>query len=204
MRLRAFVAFVALVAVFAPQDQASSAASGAGIQGDRSPAPVEIIRDQWGIPHVFADTDAGAFYGLGYATAEDRAFQMTYTLRVIQGRLSEVVGEVRHLSRNESSVDNDRKMRTFGFYQAAIETAAKLDPETRALLVAYTAGVNAYFAEQVSGPRIGSIERTASRGAFSRRFIRMLSPQQENGTEATLCQCSLSHPTPAWPDRPRA
>ncbi len=57
----------------------------------------EILRDTWGIPHVFADTDAGAFYGLGYATAEDRAFQMTYSLRIIQGRLAEVVGEVRQL-----------------------------------------------------------------------------------------------------------
>lgn len=56
---------------------------------------VEILRDPWGIPHIFADTDAGAFYGLGYAAAEDRAFQMTYSLRLIQGRLSEVVGQVR-------------------------------------------------------------------------------------------------------------
>ena len=37
----------------------------------------EVLRDPWGIPHVFADTDAGAFRGLGYATAEDRAFQMS-------------------------------------------------------------------------------------------------------------------------------
>jgi penicillin amidase len=153
MRLRAFalVAVAALVTVGARPAQAPPPASAAGIQGDRSPAPVEIVRDQWGIPHVFADTDAGAFYGLGYATAEDRAFQMTYTLRVIQGRLSEVVGEVRHTSRNETSVDNDRKMRTFGFYRTATETAARLGPESRALLEAYSAGVNAYFAEQAAG-----------------------------------------------------
>jgi penicillin G amidase len=35
---------------------------------------VEVLRDPWGIPHVFPETDAGVFYGLGYATAEDRAF----------------------------------------------------------------------------------------------------------------------------------
>ena len=153
MRLRAFpfVAFVALVTVCTPHAQTPTAASAPSIQRDGTRGPVEIVRDQWGIPHVFAGTDAGAFYGLGYATAEDRAFQMTYTLRMIQGRLSEVVGEVRHLSRNETSLDNDRKMRTFGFYRAAVETAAKLDPETRALLEAYCDGVNAYFAEQASG-----------------------------------------------------
>ena len=106
---------------------------------------IEILRDSWGIPHVFADTDAGAFYGLGHATAEDRAFQMTYSLRIIQGRLAEVVGEVRQLARDDTSVDHDRKMRTFGFHRAAERTAANLDPETQGLLQAYCDGVNAYF-----------------------------------------------------------
>lgn len=106
---------------------------------------VEILRDTWGIPHVFADTDAGAFYGLGYASAEDRAFQMSYSLRIIQGRLSEVIGEVRQLNRDDTSLDHDRKMRTFGFYRAAQRTAANLDQDTLALLQAYCEGVNAYF-----------------------------------------------------------
>ena len=111
---------------------------------------IEILRDTWGIPHVFADTDAGALYGLGYATAEDRAFQMTYSLRIIQGRLAEVVGEVPQLNRNETSVDHDRKMRTFGFHRAAQRTAANLDAETRGLLQAYCDGVNDYFASTAS------------------------------------------------------
>jgi penicillin amidase len=110
-------------------------------------ATVEILRDRWGIPHIFSATDAGAFYGLGYAAAEDRAFQMTYSLRIIQGRLAEVVGEVRQGNRNDTSVDNDRKMRTFGFHRAAQRTAVNLDPETRALLQAYCDGVNDYFAQ---------------------------------------------------------
>ena len=115
--------------------------AGAGEQG------VEVLRDPWGIPHVFADTDAGAFRGLGYATAEDRAFQMTYSLRIIQGRLAEVIGDVRQTNRNETSVDHDRKMRTFGFHRAAQRTAGRLDPETLGLLQAYCEGANAYFRE---------------------------------------------------------
>ncbi len=110
-----------------------------------SDGDIEILRDKWGIPHVFADTDAGAFYGLGYATAEDRAFQMHYSLRMIQGRLAEVIGQVGHLQRNDTSVDHDRKMRTFGFYRAAQRTVDNLDDETRDLLQAYSDGVNAYF-----------------------------------------------------------
>jgi penicillin amidase len=96
---------------------------------------------------VFADTDAAAFRGLGYATAEDRGFQMTYSLRIIQGRLAEVVGDVQQMNRRDTALDQDRKMRTFGFYRAARNSAARLDPETLALLQAYCDGVNAYFNE---------------------------------------------------------
>jgi penicillin amidase len=108
---------------------------------------VEVLRDPWGIPHVFAETDADAFRGLGYSTAEDRAFQMTYSLRIIQGRLAEVIGDVRQMNRDDTAVDHDRKMRTFGFHRAAQGTASRLDPETLGLLEAYCDGVNAYFCE---------------------------------------------------------
>ena len=97
---------------------------------------IEIIRDTWGIPHVFAATDAGALYGLGYATAEERGWQMTYNLRIIQGRLAEVVGNRPRGNRRETAVDNDRKMRTFGWARAAARTAPNLDRATRQLLAA--------------------------------------------------------------------
>ena len=109
---------------------------------------VEILRDPWGIPHVFAATDAGAFYGLGYATAEDRALQMTYALRIVQGRLSELVGEVRQGNRKDTSIDHDKKMRTFGFHRAAAATAARLDAATKDLLQAYCDGVNDCMQDQ--------------------------------------------------------
>ncbi len=107
---------------------------------------IELIRDQWGIPHVFAETDAGAMYGLGYATAADRAFQMVHSLRIIQGRLAETVGDVKHVRRRETALHNDRKMRTFGFYRAAKKVAENLDADTRELLQAYCDGVNDYIA----------------------------------------------------------
>ncbi len=123
--------------------------------GDRADADqheqIELLRDRWGVPHVFADTDAGAMYGLGYATAQDRAFQMYYNLRIIQGRLAELVGDVkvgvnrqRPQGRN-SALSSDIRMRTIGYWQAAQETAAQLDPEARMLLEAYSRGVNNYL-----------------------------------------------------------
>ncbi|HID24503.1 MAG TPA: hypothetical protein EYP14_19185, partial [Planctomycetaceae bacterium] len=112
---------------------------------------VEILRDRWGIPHIFAQTDADAFYGLGYATAEDRGFQMHYTLRVIQGRVSELIGKVRKVRGRGTSVDSDRRMRAFGFYRAAQRVAKNLDAEALRLLQAYCDGVNAYFRKHKSG-----------------------------------------------------
>lgn len=109
---------------------------------------IELIRDTWGIPHVFSETDPGAMYGLGYATAEERGFQMTYNLRIIQGRLGEVIGEKPRGSRKETSVDHDRQMRTMGWVQAAARAVTNLDLPTRKLLDAYCEGVNDSFASQ--------------------------------------------------------
>ncbi len=108
---------------------------------------VELLRDRWGTPHVFAETDRGAMFALGRAAAEDRGLQMVYTVRIMQGRLAEVIGDVKKVRRNETAVHNDRKMRTFGFYRAAKEAAGYLDAEDLALLEAYSDGVNSYFKE---------------------------------------------------------
>ncbi len=114
---------------------------------------VELLRDRWGVPHVFAETDAGAMYGLGVATAQDRAFQMYYNLRIIQGRLAEHVGDMkvgvtpRRPQGTNSALRNDIQMRTIGYYRAAEETARQLKPEEQALLEAYSQGVNDYITQ---------------------------------------------------------
>ncbi len=114
---------------------------------------IELLRDRWGVPHIFADTDAGAMYGLGYAAAEDRAFQMYYNLRIIQGRLAELIGDVKvGVTRNlpqgkNSALRNDIEMRTIGYYRAAQKVAQNLDDESRLLLQAYSDGVNDYIAD---------------------------------------------------------
>ena len=106
---------------------------------------VEILRDSWGIAHVFADTDEGAMYGLGYATAEDRAFQMHFSLRIIQGRLSEVVGNIRQTGKSDTSLASDLLMRTMGYHTAAQALVSRLDSATVGLLEAYSAGINGYI-----------------------------------------------------------
>jgi len=115
---------------------------------------IELILDTWGIPHIFSSTDLGAMYGLGYATAEQRGFQMTYALRIMKGRLAEIIGEQRRAGNQESALDRDRKMRTFGWARAAARTAAGLDAGTLAMLKAYCEGVNDSFAAQKQANRL--------------------------------------------------
>ena len=112
---------------------------------------VELLRDSWGVPHVFAETDQGAMYGAGYACAEDRGFQMHYFLRIMQGRMAEVFGDVEK-SRSggtgpKTTLEHDRVTRMFGFAPAAERAAKSLDRQTLDLLKAYSAGVNDYFAQ---------------------------------------------------------
>ena len=54
--------------------------------------PVEIVRDRWGVPHIFAASDEDAAFALGYCHAQDRLFQMELSRRASQGRLSELLG----------------------------------------------------------------------------------------------------------------
>ena len=100
---------------------------------------VEIVRDSWGTPHIYASSSEGAFYGLGYASAQDRMFQMEYSRRIVQGRISEIVGE--------RGLRSDKLWRTIGWYRNAQQAAENMDPQTKQLLQAYSTGVNHYLQE---------------------------------------------------------
>jgi penicillin G amidase len=106
----------------------------AGLQGS-----VEIIRDRHGIPYIYASSDHDAFFGLGYAHAQDRLWQMEMQRRIGAGRLSEVFGE--------KTLETDQFLRTVGFYRAAEAAWPALSPEIQATLQAYADGVNAYLGE---------------------------------------------------------
>ena len=112
---------------------------------------VELLRDAWGVPHIFADTDQGAMYGLGHACAEDRGFQMYYFLRMMQGRMAEVFGDQDKERAGgtgpKTTLEHDRVMRMFGFARTAKRVVQHLDKETLGLLEAYSAGVNDYFGQ---------------------------------------------------------
>ncbi len=101
-------------------------------------ASVEIIRDAGAVPHIFAKTKLDALFGLGYAHAQDRLWQMEFQRRVGFGRLSEIFGD--------ATVSQDRFLRTVGFGRAARAAWDRLPEDGRRQIDAYIAGVNAFIA----------------------------------------------------------
>ena len=106
-------------------------------------APVEIVRNNDNVPHIFGKTDADVFFALGFAHAQDRLWQMTMLRRTAQGRLSEIFGP--------ATVKVDELMRRYDLYGLALQSVQAQDPETLAALEAYSAGVNAWIEEVNKG-----------------------------------------------------
>jgi penicillin G amidase len=112
-------------------------------------APVEILRNNAAIPHIFGKTEADVFYALGFAHAQDRLWQMTMMRRTAQGRLSEIFGQ--------RTVKIDEMIRRLDIYGAAAASFAVQDDAAKAALTAYSAGVNAWIAQV----NIGALGRGA-------------------------------------------
>jgi len=101
--------------------------------------PVEIHRDRFNVPHIFAESVDDAYFALGFLHAQDRLWQMDLNRRSGSGRLAEVFGI--------DALEQDRFFRTLGLRRAAEANLRQLDPVTLASLNAYAQGVNAYLQE---------------------------------------------------------
>lgn len=108
----------------------------AGLCPAKARGDVELVRDRWGVPHLFAATEEEAFFGAGYAAAEDRLLQMELFRRRARGRLAEIFGR--------DWVASDRKFRSAGIGPYCDEAAANLPGHLAESLRAYAAGVNAF------------------------------------------------------------
>jgi penicillin amidase len=102
-------------------------------------APVQIYRDSFGVPHIYGSSHHDLFFAQGYVHAQDRFWQMDFWRHLGAGRLSELVGG--------AMLDTDKFLRTLGWERVAKQELELLGPEERAILDAYTAGVNAYLSE---------------------------------------------------------
>ncbi|MCZ6535826.1 MAG: penicillin acylase family protein [Chloroflexi bacterium] len=105
---------------------------------------VEIYRDAFGIPHVRATNKVDAFFAQGFATAQDRLWQMDYDRRRGTGRWAEVAGP--------SALEGDKLMRRFRLEPSARRDYQSVGKETRSMLDAYAWGVNAFIESTESLP----------------------------------------------------
>ncbi|MBV7379572.1 penicillin acylase family protein [Maritimibacter dapengensis] len=109
-------------------------------------AEVEIVRNNSNVPHIFGESDADVFFGLGYAHAQDRLWQMTMLRRTVQGRLSEVFGE--------RTLKADELMRRLDLYRLAQGAVSAQDADTIRALEAYSRGVNSWL-DRVNAEALG-------------------------------------------------
>jgi penicillin G amidase len=99
---------------------------------------VNIKRDTSDVSHIFAQDDQDAAFALGYTHAQDRSWQLETNWRVMHGLLSEIFGE--------ATLETDKLLRTLGIMRAAQQQYEGLPPETKAILQAYTDGINSFHA----------------------------------------------------------
>lgn len=111
--------------------------------------PVEIIRDRWGIPHIYAATEDDLFFAQGYTVAQDRLFQMDLYRRLGLGRTAEVTGP--------QGLPYDRFARAFGWRRAAAAALRNSDNDALAAMNAYTAGVNSFMATNPLPPEFTAL-----------------------------------------------
>ena len=110
---------------------------------------VLIARDVHGIPHIYGTTDEAAYFGLGYACARDRIFQMSFLRATIKGELAKWLGRP---GGSDVYVNHDKDMKRFGFYDHIVleqlwPSMQVLHPKVAGLLTAYAAGVEYYVTE---------------------------------------------------------
>ncbi len=104
---------------------------------------VRVLRDDAGVPQVYASTSHDLFFAQGFVQAQDRFFEMDVRRHLTAGRLSELFGP--------TTLDADKVVRALGWRRIAEREVARLDPETQAFLEAFSAGVNAYIRDRSPG-----------------------------------------------------
>lgn len=100
--------------------------------------PVTVLRDPWGVPHIYAETQEDLFFAQGFVAAQDRLFQMEIWRRAAEGRLAEILGP--------QAVERDRVARLIRYRGDMEAEYASYAPDARQIIESFVRGVNAYIA----------------------------------------------------------
>lgn len=106
---------------------------------------VEVIRDSYGVPHIYAQNMHDLLLAQGYVQAQDRWWQMEFFRHTCGGRIEELTGK------NTGLIATDIYLRTLGWYRVAEQEYANYSADDRARLDAFAEGVNAYLANKTPG-----------------------------------------------------
>ena len=106
--------------------------------------PVEVLRDRWGVPHIYAQNSDDLFLAQGYIAATDRLFQLDIWRRIGTGKLSEVLGP--------NFIARDRIARLVRYRGNWDEEWSSYSPDAKQIVVAFTNGINSYI-KSLNGER---------------------------------------------------
>jgi len=106
--------------------------------------PVEIIVDQWGIPHIYAETEADLFFAQGFYAARDRLFQFEIWRRQSTGTVAEILGE--------RELERDIGTRLFQFRGDIVQEMNHYHPHGELIITSFVRGVNAYIDQAMQSP----------------------------------------------------
>ena len=112
--------------------------------------PVEILRDRWGISHIYANNEHDLFFAQGYSAASDRLFQLELWRRQATGTVAELLGP--------REVQRDIGARLFKFRGDMARELAHYHPHGRAIVRAFVDGINAYIGETEKNPKLLTLE----------------------------------------------
>jgi penicillin G amidase len=108
---------------------------------------ITIIRDNYGVPHIFAESQRGAYYGGGYAVAQDRLYQLERFRRDARGTLAEIEGPL--------AVARDMQMRVLGYPEEKLQIMFdRLGGAIKQSYQSYADGINAYIEEAIGRGRM--------------------------------------------------
>lgn len=99
--------------------------------------PVRVVRDRWGVPHIYAQSEHDVFFAQGFVQAQDRLFQMDLWRRSVQGRLSEVLGP--------NFVERDAMTRRMQYRGDLNMEWASYGPDVKVIATAFVNGINAWI-----------------------------------------------------------
>ena len=107
------------------------------IELDGLQKPVEVIRDRWGVAHIYAETQEDLFFAQGFVAAQDRLWQMEIWRRTGEGKLAEVLGE--------SAVERDKFARLMRYRGNMEAEWTSYSPDAKQIIESFVTGVNAFI-----------------------------------------------------------